>query len=142
MSLNISNIFTQNDRLQMLSLNHRLKRNQVINANVANAETPGFKAQEYKFEAPLQEASETKGDHLLKTLHEQHLKSRNQSANIKINPNVSQRPSESVPQDGNTVDIDAEMALLAKNQILYRTTVEALNRKIGVLKYAISGGNR
>ena len=59
-----------------------------------------------------------------------------------INPNVTEKPSKSVPQDGNTVDIDAEMALLAKNQILYRTSVETINRKIGILKYAISGGNR
>ena len=82
MSLNISNIFTKNDYLQMLSLNHGLKRNQVSSANIANAETPGFKAQEYKFEAALQDVSETKGDHLLRTLREQHLKTKNLSASL------------------------------------------------------------
>ena len=142
MSLRISDLFTRDEHAQMHSLNHRLKRNQIINANIANAETPGFKARGYRFEKALQAVTENEGSHLLKTLYDQHLKSQNHSASLKINPNVSERPTESVPEDGNTVDIDAEMALLAKNQILYRAAVEALNRKIGVLKYAISGGNR
>jgi flagellar basal-body rod protein FlgB len=141
MSLKISNIFSSDDQIQMESLNHRLKRNQLINANIANAETPGYKALEYRFEKELQDISEGDNQNILKTLYANQQKSNNFSANLKITPKVNEKPSESVPQDGNTVDIDAEMALLAKNQILYRTAVEALNRKIGVLKYAISGGN-
>jgi flagellar basal-body rod protein FlgB len=36
--------------------------------------------------------------------------------------------------------MEREMSELSKNQILYRTSIEALNRKLGVLKYAINGG--
>ena len=57
-----------------------------------------------------------------------------------ITPDVFVKPTESVDEDGNTVDMDGEMAQLAQNQILFRTAVETLNRKIGTLKYAIRGG--
>ena len=40
------------------------------------------------------------------------------------------------------VDVDEEMGRLAQNQIMYRSAVELLNRKIGTLKYAISAGSR
>ena len=59
-----------------------------------------------------------------------------------ILPDVYVRPTESVGQDGNTVDIDQEMAKLAQNQILYRATVELMNKKLGTLRYAISTGGR
>ena len=57
-----------------------------------------------------------------------------------ISPEVYVRPTESVDEDGNTVDMDLEMEQLAQNQILFKTAVETLNRKIGTLKYAINGG--
>jgi flagellar basal-body rod protein FlgB len=57
-----------------------------------------------------------------------------------IKPDVYVRPTESVDEDGNTVDMDTEMAQLAQNQILFKTAVETLNRKIGTLRYAINGG--
>ena len=59
---------------------------------------------------------------------------------VKSTPEVFVRPTESVGQDGNTVDVDEEMGRLAQNQIMYRSAVELLNRKIGTLKYAISAG--
>jgi flagellar basal-body rod protein FlgB len=57
-------------------------------------------------------------------------------------PEVFVRPTESVGQDGNTVDVDSEMAELAENQIMYRATVELINKKLGTLKYAISNGGQ
>ena len=47
---------------------------------------------------------------------------------------------ESIGNDGNTVDVDQEMTEVAGNQIIYKATIETLNRKLGMLRYAINGG--
>ena len=78
----------------------------------------------------------------MKASSPKHYVSGHTSADGEITPEVFVRPTESVGQDGNTVDVDEEMGRLAQNQIMYRSAVELLNRKIGTLKYAISAGSR
>lgn len=140
MSNKVSTIFNFNDRLQMESLNQRLRRSHVITSNVANAETPGFRAIGYDFEEQLQELSGANTTLPLKTTNPQHRKNAFTQADGTVTPDVFVRPSESVSNDGNTVDIDHEMTKMAHNQILYKTAVETITRKIGLLKYAIHGG--
>jgi flagellar basal-body rod protein FlgB len=43
-----------------------------------------------------------------------------------------------VSEDGNTVDRESEMVEMAQNKIMYDATVQALNKKIGLLKYALN----
>lgn len=133
-------LFNFSDRLQMESLNHRFRRSQVLSANIANAETPGFRAIGYDFEDQLQELSGSNEPLKLKVTDLRHKTHEFVQADGTIQPDVFVRPTESVGNDGNTVDLDFEMSSLAQNQILYRTTIEALNRKIGIMRYAISGG--
>jgi flagellar basal-body rod protein FlgB len=136
--MKVSNMFSASDRLQWESLNQRSVKSQVINSNIANAETPGFRAIGYGFEEQLQElAGETQS---MRVSHPLHSRGQATSANGTIHPDVFVQPSETVTQDGNTVDLDKEMVSLAQNQILFRATVETLSRKIGLLKYAIHGG--
>ena len=132
-------LMNQSDGVQMDALNFRLKRSEVINANVANAETPGYRALGYDFEAQLQAIGENQAK-TATTTNAQHRLQPFVSANGKVDPEVYIRPTESVGNDGNTVDLDAEMSLLAQNQLLYRATVETLSKKIGLLRYAINGG--
>lgn len=140
MSNVIGGLFNFSDRIQMESLSQRNRRNEVITANIANAETPGYRAFGYDFEQQLQSLSKASEAIGVKTTDPRHLKNANTNADGTIKPDVYVRPTESVDEDGNTVDMDLEMAQLAKNQILFRTAVETLNRKIGTLKYAINGG--
>jgi flagellar basal-body rod protein FlgB len=136
----VGGVFSFNDKVQIESLNHRLKRSHVINSNIANAETPGFRALGYDFESQLQEVAKANESSTLKVTHPKHMLHEFAGVDGTINPDVFVRPTESVGESGNTVDIDVEMGQLAENLVLYRATVEALNRKIGVLRYAISGG--
>lgn len=138
MKIALNNLFNFRDQLQVTSLNERLKKHQVINANIVNAETPGFRSIDYKFEEQLQALNEPSVG--LKTTRDAHYMNHFTQADGTITPDVVVRPTESVGHDGNTVDVDAEMVQLAKNTILYRATVEAITRKIGLLKYAIGGG--
>jgi flagellar basal-body rod protein FlgB len=140
MSSIVGGIFNFSDKLQMESLNQRSRRSEVITANIANAETPGYRAFGYDFEKQLQDLAKMNEPIAVKVSDPRHLKNNFTQADGSMKPDVYVRPTESVDQDGNTVDMDTEMAQLAQNQILFRTAVETLNRKIGTLKYAINGG--
>lgn len=140
MSSVIGGLFNFSDRLQMESLGLRTKRNEVVTANIANAETPGYRAYGFDFEKQLQDLGKMNDPVAVRTNSPGHLKNSFTKADGSITPDVYVRPTESVDEDGNTVDVDTEMSTMAKNQILYRTTVETLNRKIGMLKYAVNGG--
>lgn len=138
----IGGLFNFDDRLQMQSLNQRLIRSNVLTANIANAETPGFRAIGYSFEEQMQAAASTNEPTGARTSNPKHLRNQFTQADGKMYPEAFVRPTESIPEDGNTVDLDSEMAHLAQNQILYRTTIELINRKVGLLKYAITNGGR
>jgi len=135
-------LFNFADRLQMTALNHRLQRNQVIAGNIANAETPGYRALGYDFEKQLQDVAQVNEPVGTRVTDARHLRNTFAQADGQIRPDVFVRPTESVGEDGNTVDVDGEMAQLAENQILYRAAVETINRKLALLRYAISGGTR
>lgn len=84
------------------------ERNEVISQNIANVDTPGYKRKTVSFEEELREAVESKD----------FKKSDVDRIEIKVtveNRNLSMR------LDGNNVDIDSEMAALAKNTIQYNT---------------------
>ena len=140
MPVSMAGFFTQADRLQMESLAHRQRRSQVIGANIANAETPGFRALGYDFEDQLQELGEQNNPLGVRVSDPRHKQHAFTSADGTIRPEVYVQATESVGNDGNTVDLDREMVTLSQNQILYRSAVESISRKIGLLKYAINGG--
>ena len=142
MSSLIGGLMTQSDRVQMESLNQRQRRNEVISANVANAETPGFRAFGYDFEEQLQAVAGFEEPFAMAATDPKHFRSGNTEADGTITPDVYVVPTESVGQDGNTVDVDAEMGKLAENQLLYQTAAELLTRKMGMIRYAISAGGR
>ncbi|MFK7872956.1 MAG: flagellar basal body rod protein FlgB [Oligoflexales bacterium] len=133
-------IFSYQDRLQIASLDQRVERSHVLSSNISNAETPGFRALGYDFEDQLQAFQDSSETAQLKTSDPRHKQHPFARADGSFDPEVYVRPSESVGEDGNTVDVDLEMMEMAQNQILYRTTTEVLRRKIGMLRYAVNGG--
>jgi flagellar basal-body rod protein FlgB len=142
MSNLIGGMFNFSDRLNMEAMTLRNTQNEVITANVANAETPGYRAIGYSFEDQLQAIAGTNEPLPMKVSNLKHLRNPLAQADGTVRPEVFVRPTESIPEDGNTVDMDREMADLAQNQIMFRAAVEILNRKIGTLRYAINGGGR
>jgi flagellar basal-body rod protein FlgB len=136
----VSGIFNFADRLQMATLDQRLKRSEVITSNIANAETPGYRALGYDFEEQLASLARMDKSTPLKVSQDKHMRNSFTRADGQVEPDVYVKPTESVPEDGNTVDVDDEMVRMAENQLLYRSSVEILNRMMGILKYAINGG--
>ena len=134
-----SGLFNSADLLHLKSLDLRSKRSEMIKSNIANAETPGYRAVGLEFEKALQQMADP-AQIQMKATSPKHFLMENMTAKGGVEPEIFIRPNESVGHDGNTVDLDEEMARMQENQILYRGTIELLNRKIGVIRYAISGG--
>ena len=123
------------------ALNLRLANQNVISSNIANADTPGYKAKKMEFEGALREALNVGSTLQAEAAHPDHIQRR---ATDPVFPEVYDDPNGIESIDGNTVDRSAEMASMAENQLLYDSAAEMLKRKIGMLKYAIGegGGNR
>lgn len=122
------------------SLNLRLMQQNVTSANIANADTPGFKAKKVEFESALRDALGVGGKFQPQESDPRHIVHRDTNP---IDPEVYDDPNGVESLDGNTVDRAAEMSNLAENQLLYDASVEMLKKKLGMLKYSITeGGNR
>ena len=57
-----------------------------------------------------------------------------------LQPEVYEDSNGIVTPDGNNVDRDQELAEMAENKILYDATVQLINKKLGLLKYAVGSG--
>lgn len=124
------------------ALNLRLLNQNVISSNIANADTPGYKAKAVEFEGALRTAlGASSGAVQLQEGDSRHMAHRPTDP---VQPEIYDDPNGVESLDGNTVDRASEMAKLAENQLLYDASAEMLKRKLGMLRYAITegGGNR
>jgi flagellar basal-body rod protein FlgB len=123
------------------SLNYRLLRHNVTSANVANAETPGYKAKVVEFEDALARAVDLDGMNSLTTSDPEHF-AMGTSAIGKERVTVEDNPDAAVNNDKNTVDLDKEMSTLSENSVLYKAALTLINKKMGMLKYSITEGGK
>jgi len=112
-------------------------RQQTISNNIANVNTPNFKKSEVVFEDLLQDAMDNKKLQMVKT-NSQHL-STTQKGKIPT-PTVNVVDQTSFRTDGSNVDVDIEMANLAKNNIYYNAVVQQLGNYFTGIKSAIKEG--
>ena len=112
-----------------LALGAAGKRQEVLANNLANVNTPGYKRLDVDFDGVLAKAVDAArvGD---------------RNALDALRPTVSQDDSVAVRADGNSVDVDQEMAFLAENNIRYNALVQLTQKKLETLKYVISDGRR
>ncbi len=118
------------------SLKYRQLRQELIASNIANAETPGYKAKKIDFEEALSRALDVDDEMKMQTTDSKHFNVGNGGFN-NLEPEIHDDPNGIVSPDGNTVDRDQEMADMAENKIMYDASVQLLNKKLGLMKYAI-----
>ena len=114
------------------------QRNAVIRNNIANVETPGFKASYLEFESLFKRAAEEGGFVGTRT-HAKHIPIGRGDIND-VRPMIFQSRELSMRADGNNVDIESENVRMAQNSIYYNTLMEKLNSEIRRLRLAISEG--
>jgi flagellar basal-body rod protein FlgB len=101
------------------------RRHQVLASNLANVETPGFRAKEMDFKAALRDAFAEPGEQT------------GQSSNA-ISA-VIEDPEGPMRSDGNSVDVDLQMAKLASNSSRFNTLAKVLGKRFALLRQAIDG---
>lgn len=128
-----SNMNILESAMQAATLRHR-----VVSDNIANVNTPGFKRSAVRFEQMLAEKlKEPDGNQLaLVRTNTKHLPM--PMADVPVAPVIEQIDTTTMRTDGNNVDIDAEMAEMAKNTIYYNASVKRLGDYFTGLKTIIT----
>ena len=131
MAISFDNVFGLHERGLLL----RAKRAEIISSNIANADTPGYKAKGMDFQQAMQQAAKIQQTGIART-NEKHLNTNiSNSADTKYR--VSNQPDTG---DGNTVDVQMERNLYLQNSLEYQAGIQFLNGKIKGLRKAITGG--
>ena len=114
------------------ALTLRAQRNEVLANNIANADTPRFKARDLDFRQVL--STQGAKTQLLRT-DPRHLSPHAAIPGGELKYRVPMQPS----LDGNTVEADVEQAAFAENAIQYQASLMFLGGRIGSLRSAITG---
>jgi len=91
-------------------------RQKLVAANVANADTPGYKTKDIDFQTEFRNALDG------------------------APPNVVEVEGLTVKNDGNNVSLDREARLLAENDLRFSIASNLMRGQIRTLKLAIEGG--
>ena len=137
----MGDLFDKTTRALGASVNLRQVRNNIIGSNIANAETPGFQAKKVDFEDALSRALDLEGMGQPEGAEPQHFAVGHGKLSA-VKADIYENPDVEVSNDGNTVDVEKEMADLAQNSIMYKAAVQLINKKMAALKYAVSEGGR
>ena len=113
-------------------------RQQVISNNIANATTPGFKKSTVKFEEYLTNAIGSRGISGIRT-DSRHIPIGTSTDFQNVQARVILHQDTKINNNENNVDIVAENANLAKNQILYDALAQNMNGKFSKIKTIIGG---
>ena len=111
----------------------REKRSEVLAANLANADTPGFKARDMDFQMVLQQAMPTAT--AMQETHQGHIVPSEQQLGGQLMYRNPQQPA----LDGNTVESHIEHGKFAENAVQYQASLRFVNGKISSLMTAIRG---
>jgi len=118
------------------SLLIREKRAELISNNLANADTPNYKAKDIDFNKALEFAMSGQRTGL-KTTHDNHYSG---GEGVELHLSTQYRvPNQSDTGDGNTVDANIEKMNFAENAMQYQTSLTLISKKFKGLMSAIKG---
>ncbi|WP_019591816.1 flagellar basal body rod protein FlgB [Thioalkalivibrio sp. ALE20] len=119
------------------SVNLRSQRMEVLSSNIANADTPGYKARDLDFRSQLEAASGDGGQLQLSQTRAGHQDPGTAAAGTgaELKYRIPSQPS----LDGNTVDPQMERAAFAENSVKYQSSLEFLNRRVSGIRDAFRG---
>jgi flagellar basal-body rod protein FlgB len=113
------------------------QRHTHITSNISNLDTPNYKAKEIDFERALAQAMESDHGFNLDKTHKGHI-----DMGINASGRIEPFEEEGEWNGFNWVEIDKEMTKLMENNLMYRTAIESLLRKMNTLKEVIKEGGR
>ena len=131
--------FTQ--QLLELSMRTRGARHEVLSANVANADTPGFRPRDLDFQSVIRNAMELDDRPVSREQQMEELLSGQLGLEAAIyEPTTDDQQHGEERLDGNRVSLDREIALLNENALAYEANLTLFSRALAKLRYVISDG--
>lgn len=121
------------------ALRVRSQRAELLAANMANADTPNFKAQDIDFRQALNNAIGNSQSEQMKTTHQNHIPFTGGAGSSGLMAPVQFRIAMQDSLDGNTVDEQVEQAQFMQNAVHYQASVEFLGGKFTSLTKALRG---
>lgn len=129
-------------RFQQEALNLRARRQEILAANIANADTPGFQARDIDFASEMKKVmargrAEGSGVNLALT-SSRHIPAQTHSTpQMDLLYRIPDQPS----MDGNTVDMDRERTQFADNSLKYQSDLQVLGGQIKGMMSVLQQGN-
>lgn len=120
------------------ALGLRAERQQVLANNVANADTPNYKARDFNFSKALAAATgrtDLDGALAMTTTSSRHLTAASAAGGV---PQLKYRVPDQASLDGNTVNMDVERATFADNTVRYEAALSLMNIQLRNLKIAMA----
>ena len=133
------NIFSSGfDKLES-ALSVSSAKHTVISSNIANVDTPGYKAKEINFTNAFKDALQGTGLSMKRSVDDHF-----SGMSLPGSPtaHVTDQINNFMRNDGNNVNVDHEMMSLSKNNIMYNMAAQLIGNKFNNLKYVISEGRR
>lgn len=127
-------IFDRTIGLLERAMDVRGARQRVIASNIANEETPGYRAKDLQFKDALSHASGTRAVQIHVT-HRGHIVSG--GGTLQASGRVTEIPAVDLPLDANSVSLDTEMAKLSDNAMHYNTAATVTSMRLRQLLSAI-----
>jgi flagellar basal-body rod protein FlgB len=132
-------IFDRTMQLLERSLDLRGARQQVIAANIANEETPKYRAKDLNFGQALADAQKSKLPITLVSTNQQHIGPKG-TGYQQVLGHIEEVPAGDLPLDANTVNIELEMAKMSDNAQQYNTAATIISMRFRQLLSAIREG--
>jgi flagellar basal-body rod protein FlgB len=121
------------------TLDLRQARQRVIASNIANEETPGYRAADFNFQDSLQAAQRGRGPVTLAVTQSQHMGVRGDAVQ-QVTGDLNPVPAGDLPLDANTVNIELEMAKMSDNAMQYNSAASIMAIRFRHLMGAIREG--
>lgn len=131
MRFGFDNITGFNEKALMV----RNKRNELIANNLANADTPNYKARDLDFRQVLKSSQENMNPGKLIKTDKNHL----DVSTSDFDPLMKYRTPTQPSLDGNTVDVHLEQAAFAENAVRYQASLHFLDKKFKGIINAFRG---
>jgi flagellar basal-body rod protein FlgB len=120
------------------ALNVRSLRQDLLASNIANAETPGYRALDVDFEATMQEVLGQQDYGMPSRMGETGQASRPLMDALQIVGD----DSNTIGNSQNTVDVDRQMAHLEENGLMFQVTAQIAGMRFAQLKQIVTEGGR
>ena len=112
----------------------RTAKAEVIAGNIANADTPRYRARDLDFSAALAAAAGDRGGSTLQATHSRHLRGPNALESITV-----ERGDGRIGPDGNTVQMEVEKAAYTENAVKFQASAQFFDATLRGLRKALTG---